>query len=98
VVASHLGWKLQYQNATPKATLEHEDEIFYGLGNCPYMPTSPSQLNQSVTKEEIVDFYVRLMRTDCLSGKRIYILSLLQEGYLVLDSRLLRVQRHLQFL
>ena len=91
------GWKLQYQPAAPYATLK-QDVIFYGLGNCPYKKISPADLAKASTIDELVDFYMTVMKTECLTDKKKYVYELIQDGYLVQHEQHLLVPADLKYL
>jgi hypothetical protein len=90
----HPGWKLQYEIAQNQGKAEDEDDaIFYGLGNCPYKKASPDMIKPSATVDELIEFYMTVMRTECLAESRTYLKSLVEKGYLAKNDTHLMVPK-----
>lgn len=65
------GWKTQFSaSISPGAYSSHENitdgPIFYGFGNCPASVKMGTGKNFS-SSSEALDFYQKVLRTDCLS-------------------------------
>lgn len=86
------GWKMQYVKVPePKITLLHEGDIFYGLGSCPYKAVTPADLDNAKSPEEIVRFYMAVLRTWCLEKEFEAIMTLIKDGALQVEGQLLTV-------
>lgn len=98
-IYDHPGWKTQFEIIVPNVTLKYDDEIFYGMGNCPHRSNlGPNTLAGLVREDEIIDFYMGLLRTYCLSERRKYVKTLIREGYLQVKNKLIVVPESCKFL
>jgi hypothetical protein len=91
-IFEHPGWKTQFEAIEPNVTMKHEDDIFYGFGNCPHKKLTPVDLQNAKTDDEVLDFYMGLLRTYCIQRQKHYFRTLIQSGYLeVTKDKLIQV-------
>jgi len=90
-IVDHPGWKTQYELITPNITLKYDEDIFFGVGNCPYQTLRPEDLERAQDEDEVIDFYMGLLRTYCQANQKKYIKKLIQTGYLEIKENLLQV-------
>jgi len=92
VDSDHPGWKTQFMiSVTDNSTFVHDKEIFYGLGNCP--PTEPDQkeLNKVNSNKGVIEYYTRVLRTDCISSRKEKIQELLKSGLVKLKNKMFQI-------
>jgi hypothetical protein len=75
------GWKTQYVKAVKGCYAHtHEDVPYFGFGNCPAKHVKPADLESLKSDEEVVDFYLSVLRTECIGVIRGQILKLIELG------------------
>lgn len=98
-ISLHPGWKTQFlTKLKPNITLTWDGEIFYGFGNCPHVPLAPAKLLQAENDEDVIAFYLQLLRTHCNAESRKHATSLLRDGFLVVRNKILVVPEDSKYL
>jgi len=77
-----LGWKTQFRDIKPGVALEADTSVFYGLGNCPDLHTVAASPPPSNSSELLLDLFLDVTRTKCLSSKYILLRSLVDSKIL----------------
>lgn len=83
------GWKTEFLDIRENVTVEHEDVIFYGLGSCPFQKKTYSQLKKIARPEEIIEFYLTVMKTGCINKEKLRALLLVVDALLEFDDKTL---------
>jgi hypothetical protein len=68
------------------------------MGNCPHRGLLPHDLYNAESDEEIIDFYMSLIRTYCNTKQKKYIQQLVNRGYLEVRNKLIVVPEDCKYL
>jgi hypothetical protein len=57
--------------------------IFYGLGNCEQKSPPPIELFDSKEPEKVIEYYLKVLRVDCMTNAKERVMNLFNEKFLV---------------
>jgi len=80
------GWKTQGGKVSANSTINLENNGFYGLGPCPATKVAYADLQKASSEDEIIDFYMKLLRTHCLDKEKSFIKNLIKNGVIKVDT------------
>jgi len=89
VVENFPGWKTQYKVPVKGITAEDNKSgiFFYGFGNCPFTPYTAEEFKKAKSKEEVINFYVKVIRADCSFFAVPHIMKLIDTGRLGIKDK-----------
>jgi hypothetical protein len=78
------GWKTEFKIIVPNCTLDYENEVFYGLGSCPFTgsPDPEGAIKNGGDPERLIDFYLQVLRMDCTKNVKSRIQKLIASSWL----------------
>jgi len=95
------GWKTQFHAPSKDVTFKSSKSpksIFYGLGNCPYVESGPTDLQGASTNEEVISFYLTKLRAQCISWMTEYASKLIEVGLINVRDKALEINQTHPFL
>ncbi|ODM90809.1 hypothetical protein Ocin01_15873 [Orchesella cincta] len=78
------GWKTQHRPPVPNITLSYSGIIFYGLGNCEQKDLPDINLWKSGEPLKVIEYYLKVLRTDCMEKASDRITELVNTGILMI--------------
>jgi hypothetical protein len=90
---AYPGWKTQFSVPQAGSTSKIDSVLFYGMGNCPCpTPVNSDEITMAQSPNDLVEFYLKVLRADCLEDRRAIISTrLLEEGMLKVEGQALRL-------